>query len=112
MLISDWSSDVCSSYLRFIIGRDIAHADLTIERADDDQCHAQPNHYVIVIEVFRLTPDRRFPNCNALFARRQAFQALHAEPAAEKVVEIEPPGQIKFRRPQGDRKSTRLNSSH
>src|SRR3546814_4130960 len=86
MRISDWSSDVCSSDL---------------ERADDDQCHAQPNHYVIVIEVFRLTPDRRFPNCNALFARRQAFQALHAEPAAEKVVEIEPPGQIKFRRPQG-----------
>src|SRR3546814_9228936 len=50
---------------RFIIGRDIAHADLTIERADDDQCHAQPNHYVIVIEVFRLTPDRRFPNCRS-----------------------------------------------
>src|SRR3546814_15109398 len=89
MRISDWSSDVCSSDL------------LTIERADDDQCHAQPNHYVIVIEVFRLTPDRRFPNCNALFARKQAFQALHAEPAAEKVVELEPTGQLTFRRPKG-----------
>ena len=81
---------------RLVLGRDVANPNLSVKRANRDQRHAQRDDNVIIIKMLRLAPDRSLPNRDAFFTRRQTVQTCRAKAAAEQIIEVEPPGQIKL----------------
>src|SRR3546814_2827887 len=111
MRISDWSSDVCSSYLDFL-GLDLAGETVAPERVGN-----------LVQALFRLFPgrfvrslERRDISFEQIGQRARAGVGsdLDASPLLDHVgkVALEYLARLRKRHGRIDRKSTRLNSSH
>src|SRR3546814_6932982 len=115
MRISDWSSDVCSSDL---------HADLCIEEFGDEAAVEQLHLRFLERAIQRLLalaleeelvvvgadPALGIPGIGMLaFVAQAIFVLVELEEGIDLVVQL---GCGSGRRKYGDRKSTRLNSSH
>src|SRR5690606_18473798 len=84
----------------FIVGGNIAQVHLTVELADSDNSHAQPGENIVIIHMLDLPADGLLVEPDGLVAIRQAGQPFDAEPFAEQLVEVKPPGQVDLPGPE------------
>src|SRR3546814_9288366 len=116
MRISDWSSDVCSSDLRILAGEDAAqnidvhifveNVDVEIEQADVLRCVVEIRVGRIVVKDVDLSKgaDGRVDHGSDLFARTD-INGQRQRLTTRRFY-------LRNDAARGDRKSTRLNSSH
>src|SRR3546814_6115491 len=103
MRISDWSSDVCSSDLQ------LAEGVIQIRRIVGAACRLLP---CVARILKRELAEHAFAGLHAHVLRMQADRAQEAHVAQQRIAELADVDLGGATAKTGDRKSTRLNSSH
>src|SRR3546814_1602471 len=99
MRISDWSSDVCSSDLLAAVGNRALECDDVLEDPAEAVRGIIPEHLLLVADLV-----------DELLAGHAIDDAADCDDIAAR--RIDQAGSVEEARKVGDRKSTRLNSSH
>src|SRR3546814_3546819 len=114
MRISDWSSDVCYSDLLAHIRRQQCHAERRSVALGQDR--AQHGFEIVDVPVHLLTEIGIGVVDRDDLARLGGVEQAHRAPCEDSAIalQIRGPGAVRYlvRERLGDRKSTRLNSSH